>query len=365
MKKVLFVHENTLGHGSYLPMFVNYFLAHPELGVAPEMILATPLPPDLARKAEKTIPFLRRFGLDMHFSRWRKIVSAHVRQQVLARPRNSFDAIVINTQSIALDLIDLDRPLFVSLDATFQQLTESKWFSEAPMPHLGPRLVSALIKREKQLYHRAAAILPWSHKAARGLDIYEVPREKVHILPPSLEMPVPRAPRRSEIPRALFVGSNFKRKGGEILLESFRSFRGQIELDVLTRAPTPPGAGVRLLRNINAHTPEWEALWRDSDVFIFPSQLETFGIVLVEALAFGVPIISSRAGAAEEILENGKAGLLLDAPTVENLSAAIDEFLTDRHAAETRAAYGRRRAEAEYELSRNSQRLSTLLLSSP
>src|SRR4029079_17522184 len=107
------------------------------------MILATPLPPELARKADRTVPLLRRFGLDMHFTRWRRVVSAQVRQQVLARPKNSFDAIVINTQSVALDLVDLDCPLVVALDATFRQLSEGKWFSEAPMPRLGPRLISA------------------------------------------------------------------------------------------------------------------------------------------------------------------------------------------------------------------------------
>jgi glycosyltransferase involved in cell wall biosynthesis len=360
--KVLFVHENTLGHGSYLPMFVNYFVAHPELGIEPEMLLATPLPPELARKADKTIPLLRRFGLDMHFSRWRKIVSAHVRQQVLARPAGSFDAIVINTQSIALDLLDLKCPLFVSLDATFKQLTESRWFSQVSLPRLAPRLVSALIKREKELYQRATAVLPWSRKAAKSVwEDYEIPHEKVHILPPSLEIPPLRAQPRNETPRALFVGSDFKRKGGEILLEAFHSFQGAIELDVLSQSPVASGAGVRLWRNIDAHTPEWERLWREADVFLFPSQLETFGIVLVEALAFGVPVISSRAGAAEEILENGKAGSLLEAATAENLSLCIDDFLTDRKSAEARAAHGWQRAKAEYGLGQNSARLATLL----
>jgi glycosyltransferase involved in cell wall biosynthesis len=362
---VLFIHENTLGHSSYLPQFVDYFRAHPELDIKPELLLATPLPPDLARKADKTVPLLRRFGLDMHFSRWRKIVSAHVLKQVHAKPANSYDAIVVNTQSIALDLLDLPCPLFVALDATFRQLSESRWFSDPPLPNVAPRLVSALIKRERALFQRATAVLPWSQIAARSVQKdYAIAVEKTHILPPSLDLPAPRHPNRHETPRALFVGADFKRKGGELLVQAFRSFHGQLELDILTQSPVAPESGVRLWRNIQAHTPEWESLWREADFFIFPSQLETFGIVLVEALAFQVPVISSRAGAAEEILDHGKCGFLLETLTIDELSLAIDNILTNQAKAVELAAAGRKRAEHFYEISRNSSRLADLLLKS-
>jgi glycosyltransferase involved in cell wall biosynthesis len=360
---VLFIHENTLGHSSYLPQFVNYFTAHPELGICPELLLATPLPPDLARKADKTAPFLRRFGLDMHFSRWRKIVSAHVLNQVRAKEKGSYDAIVINTQSIALDLLDVACPIFVSLDATFRQLSESRWFSDPPMPRVAPRLISALIKRERELFERATLVLPWSRLAAGSLQKdYGIPPEKTQILPPSLKLPSPARGSGHDTPRALFVGADFKRKGGDLLLKAFRSFHGQLELDILTQSPVPPEAGVRLWRNIQAHTPEWEALWREADFFIFPSHLETFGIVLVEALAFGVPVIASRAGAAEEILDHGKCGILLDALTVDELALAIDRVLSDPAEARERAGAGRKHAEAEYEIGRNSALLANLLL---
>ena len=362
---VLFIHENTLGHGSYLPQFVNYFETHPEIGIRPQLLLATPLPPDLARKADKTLPVLRRFGLDMHFTRWRKIVSAHVLNQVRARRPGSYDAIVINTQSIALDLLEIDVPIFVSLDATFRQLSQSRWFSDPPLPNVAPRLVSSLIKRERELFNRATSILPWSHVAAESLQKdYDMPAEKTHILPPSLELPVPRKPNRHQTPRALFVGADFKRKGGDLLIQAFRSFQGQLELDILTQSAVAPEAGVRLWRNIEAHTPEWESLWRAADFFIFPSHLETFGIVLVEAMAFELPVISSRAGAAEEILDQGKCGFLLETLTIDELSLAIDRLLGDQSEARQLARAGRARVAAHYEIAKNSARLAELLLRS-
>ena len=357
--KVLFIHENTLGHGSYLPVFVDYFAHHPELGIEGEMLNATPLPDHLARKAEWTVRGLRRFGLDLHFARWRDVVSLHVRNLVNALDLEKFDAIVVNTQSVALNLADLSLPLFVCLDATFRQLGESKWFSDPPLGSIATKLNSRLIKAETELFAQARTILPWSHLAASGLEKdYNVPSEKFSILPPSVEMPTLSARPRNAIPKALFMGGDFKRKGGDLLIEAHeRSFKGRLDLEIVTESPVPSATR----RNVRRGTSEWESLWRAADLFVFPSKLETFGIVLIEALSFGVPIVSSRAGAADEILDHGKAGLLLDELSVESLSNAINAVLGDFDSARARADYGRRRAEAEYDLSKNATRLATLL----
>lgn len=360
--KVLFIHENTLGHGSYLPPFVEYFKAHPALGIEPEMINATPLPEALAKKADATIPFLRRFGLDQHFARWRKIVSAHVGDLVAKKDPSSFEAIVVNTQSVALDLIDVSKPLFVALDATFTQLAQSRWFGEPPASSLGPKLISAIIRKERALFERADAVLPWSEAPSKSLvEDYNVNASRIKPLPPSVEMTSPRPAQRNSVPRALFMGADFKRKGGHALLDAFRSFRGEMELDLVTESETTPTPGVRVHHRIRARSPEWRALWNEADLFIFPSQLETFGIVLVEALTFGVPVISSRAGAAAEILAGGNAGILLDKTDADSIAAGIDAFLADRPAADARAALGRKRAEAEYNLETNCARLAQWL----
>jgi glycosyltransferase involved in cell wall biosynthesis len=354
---VLFIHENTLGHGSYLPVFLDYFHRHPELGIEGELLNATPLPDHLARKADATMRGLRRFGLDMHFARWRNVVSAHVRDLVAARDLSAFGAIVVNTQSIALNLIDLPRPLLVCLDATFRQLSESKWFSDLPLGALATTLNANVIKAERALFERAKMILPWSHLAARSVEHdYNVPREKISILPPSIEIPERAERVQNRMPKALFIGSDFKRKGGEILLQAFDlGLKGKIELEIVSENPAATRGNVR------RGTVEWEMLWKNADLFVFPSKLETFGIVLIEALAFGVPIVSSRAGAAEEILENGKAGFLLDELDAKTLAIVIDSVLHDSAAARERAEYGHRRAQREYNLATNAARFADAL----
>jgi len=59
--------------------------------------------------------------------------------------------------------------------------------------------------------------------------------------------------------------------------------------------------------------------------------VEDFGIVLVEALASGVPVIAYRDGAAEEIVQDGKTGVLYDTQSPEALNAAIQKYESIQH----------------------------------
>src|SRR5690606_6199511 len=96
-------------------------------------------------------------------------------------------------------------------------------------------------------------------------------------------------------------------------------------------------------------------------VFVFPSALETYGIVLLEAVAFMAPVVSSRAGAAADILDEGRCGLLLDSLTPDALTRAIENTLDDPQAANERARRGRLRVEQLHDLSRNAERLAETL----
>jgi len=88
------------------------------------------------------------------------------------------------------------------------------------------------------------------------------------------------------------------------------------------------------------------------DVLCLPSLWEGLGVVLVEAMIQGVPIIASRAGAIPEVLDDGRAGLLIDPSPVDSLCAAIDTLRRD--AAQRRAFVyiGRDRATNVYGVSR-------------
>lgn len=365
---VAFLNENTLGHTSYLPRYAEALRARPELGVTPHVLDVLPLPPHLRRLGETSVRGLRKVGLDFHATRWRVAISRHAREQLEElRRRIRIDAILVNTQSAGLELGELPReiPTLVALDATFRQLADSPWFApNAPSRWLQPLTLRGLLRRERELFSRATGFLPWSEPPAESLRRdYGVSDDRIKVLPPSFSAPPRREDRpRNPRPQILFVGGHFTRKGGPLLLEVFRRhFATRCELHLVTATDAPAEPGVFVHRSVTAGSDAWRQRWRGADVFVFPSSLETFGIVLLEALAFEVPVIASQAGAAESILGNGAFGRLLADLNPERLAQAIEEVLSQRDAARARAIAGRAHFETHFALERNTERLARLL----
>ncbi len=71
----------------------------------------------------------------------------------------------------------------------------------------------------------------------------------------------------------------------------------------------------------------YRAVFRRATAFTFPSEWEAFGLVLLEAMAAGVPIIATRVGGVPEVLDEGRAGVLVAYGDVDGLASAIRELL--------------------------------------
>jgi D-inositol-3-phosphate glycosyltransferase len=68
------------------------------------------------------------------------------------------------------------------------------------------------------------------------------------------------------------------------------------------------------------------------DAFVMASKAETFGMVTIEAMACGVPVIASNAGGSPEILDFGKFGMLFEPLNSESLARKIDLFCAEPNA---------------------------------
>jgi glycosyltransferase involved in cell wall biosynthesis len=135
-------------------------------------------------------------------------------------------------------------------------------------------------------------------------------------------------------PTALFIGADFYRKGGDLVLQAFAQVRKKIpnaQLLFLTADPIPldlPLAGVQVI------TPQWDrqaidVLYRRSDVFVLPSRLETWGDVFLEAMAYGLPCIGVSGEAMSEIIVDGATGVVVPPGDAQELANAMMRLLSD------------------------------------
>ena len=86
-----------------------------------------------------------------------------------------------------------------------------------------------------------------------------------------------------------------------------------------------------------------EAVYAAADIFVCPSDFESYGIANLEAMACGLPVVSTRRGGPTETLVHGETGYLVDAGDVEALSAGVLRLLNDADLREQMGAAGRRR----------------------
>ncbi|AHF92575.1 glycosyl transferase family 1 [Opitutaceae bacterium TAV5] len=116
--------------------------------------------------------------------------------------------------------------------------------------------------------------------------------------------------------RVLFVGSLGQRKGLSYLFAACRRVRSAVTLTVIGRKPAEPCAALdRELRSVrwipSCPHPQVLAEMAAHDVFVFPSLFEGFGLVLLEALAAGLPVITTPHTAGPDLIRDGVEGFIV------------------------------------------------------
>lgn len=133
-----------------------------------------------------------------------------------------------------------------------------------------------------------------------------------------------------------------KNKNQAMLIKAFASaFKGQsgIELTIVGNGPEYFSLksliqSLKLENQVSlygkADRAEVRQLLQKSDAFILSSQYETFGVVIIEALATGLPVLATRCGGAEDILTDSQVGILTDI-SAHSLSQGLLELYAKRN----------------------------------
>jgi alpha-maltose-1-phosphate synthase len=197
------------------------------------------------------------------------------------------------------------------------------------------------LRRDGAVFRAASLITATSRWAADSIrDLYPDCRTPIEVMPDPVLLdrfdPAWMTARRARaeaggLPRLLFMGGDFPRKGGPLLLDAWVAgrFAGRAELAIVTDWPLAGALplGVRWVSGVAAHTPEWAACWADADAFVMPTGNEAFGLVYQEAAAAGLPAIGTDRNAVPEIVLDGTTGLLVPPGDRDALVAAMSRLV--------------------------------------
>ena len=260
--------------------------------------------------------------------------------------------IVLQVGSMSNPSTRTELPYALYLDFTFA-LTQREWPQRAPMYRFEEPIWRRL---ERRVYHDATVIFCRSHHLARSLrDDYGVDHVKIHVVGAGVNIALPVVPvggswPERDRPRALFIGSDFRRKGGDIVLDAWREVHRRLPEAVLTMIGPVEGA---LPPNVETNHGRWNSTTiirelRRSSLFVMPSRCETWGDVFLEAMAYALPCIGSSNDAMPEIIEDGHTGYVVPPDDPLALADRICDLLLDRERTAAFGAAGRRKVESCY-----------------
>ncbi|MFI0452006.1 glycosyltransferase [Actinomadura sp. 6N118] len=200
---------------------------------------------------------------------------------------------------------------------------------------------------ERETLHAVDAVVATSFWAARRLvDHHQLPAERVHVVPPGVDPAAP-ATGTEDGTRLLCVGSLTPRKGHDVLVEALAavahlrwscvfagpSSRDPRHADGLRRSIEDNDLTGRIQLVGPRSGESLDAAYADADLLVLPSRAETYGMVVTEALARGIPVLATEVGGVPEALghapDGGTPGLLVPPDDVTPLAGAVRQWLRD------------------------------------
>jgi glycogen(starch) synthase len=184
-------------------------------------------------------------------------------------------------------------------------------------------------------------------------------RTKIRVVPNGIDVGAVRAaePEQRSRPYVLGLGRMVPQKGFDLLIDAFAMVAPEhpdVELVLAGDGPEraalerrahsgPCADRIRFIGGVpHSHA---ASLFRGSSAFVLPSRHEPQGIVVLEAMAAGTPLLATRVGGVPETVRDGENGLLVDGGSADALAAGLRAMLADPAGARERAGRAAREVE--------------------
>jgi glycosyltransferase involved in cell wall biosynthesis len=260
-------------------------------------------------------------------------------QRALDRHHGRYDLIVQLQTKYGPGFYRAGVPYVVYTDNTMA-LTQRFYPAWAPLP---ARAASRWLQLEAEICRSASIVFTFS-EFARGSVIadYGCASQRVAAVGAGARLLLDSVNGKDyRAPRALFVGRNFERKGGSVLLDAWSTVQTHLpdaELVIAGPREMQRELPARITWVGPVSDNQLSQLYRSASVFVMPSLFEPWGLVFLEAMGHGLPCIGTSSCAMPEIITDGSTGYLVPPYEAGPLAVRLTELLADPEKA---AAMGR------------------------
>lgn len=285
----------------------------------------------------------RRWGVDEA-----KLINSTILESRVVKLRTRYDWRYVHFPKDFNKTIDkLNPDIIIGVEYNSAAIKSLKWARNHKIPYIhltdgtllserGINIVQKLSR--KYIIGKAQTYIASSTKAKEKLEYWGADSDKIKLslLTTNIENYLwgERNPQKGRI---LYVGSTAERKGLDLLIGALSLVKSACELVVVGNADNAETEMLKMLaseKKVNIQWlgfkegPELVEEYKKADIFVLPTREDCFGLVLVEAMAAGLPILSSKyADGAYDIIKSGVNGEMADPYDEVGFAKAIEDML--------------------------------------
>jgi UDP-glucose:(heptosyl)LPS alpha-1,3-glucosyltransferase len=324
------------------------------------------------------------YSTERYRGAWRIYSYARAADRLLARERTHFDVVYARGPVTTLcDIVHFPGVYLGELIRT-RAAREHVDLARNVKDRLGPLVYPAgqvRVRLERRLLRKVAVVHADSRLVRDDLlRYYDADPSRIDVVPPGVNLneftvATDRAAARRdlglpvELPLVLFCGHDFERKGLDRMLAAMARLRGQATLAVVGTGDPEIYRGMAQRLGIAERVifvggrPDAARYYRAADVVALPTRVDMWGASVIEAMATGVPPVTSEVAGAADAVKDGETGFVLPEPfNVESLARILDSLIADPERCR-RIGEAARSAAAQLSWERIGQRVESAMLS--